>query len=387
MNRRYACKELVEHVSGTYSTLTSEPYADLYLDYTYQGHQVSVYGNLNVTDHDNMKMFNISVPSTYAKTGLYVHPGLIISFYRASPIQFSNSLIGHWTFTNQTSPAVTAALAHGFTSAEKNMTAIFNPIDIDPNIQPAIKTNLDKEKWTDYVMSLAKLKTGHIRFDSGYFVVAPPSNNGSSCITRLECGSGNWKTPDNHTLQLTYNSGTSSKYHGPTGLPLQFPSWNGAPMSISTILTLKSVTPDRMIATDSHNDTIYFQRDYSPKMILPVNLIGTWIWKISNVDGSGSIASGKFVFEPATHTTKYGISNANFTVIPLYQRANGTTYTFTPDSIKRGNWEIDGHVVSLYYFKEVTNIWLLKVIDNDSVILFGNNGKIMHLVRIGGVEN
>ena len=40
----------------------------------------------------------------------------------------------------------------------------------------------------------------------------------------------------------------------------------------------------------------------------------------------------------------------------------------------------------LYYFNEVTNIWLLKVIDNDSVILFGNNGKIMHLVRIGGVE-
>ena len=113
-----------EHVSGTYSTLMGEQYADLHLDYTYQGHKVSVYGNLNVTDHDNMKMMNISVPSIYAKTGLYVHPGLIISFYRAPPIQFANSLIGHWTFTNQTSPAATAALTHGFTAKERNTTGV-----------------------------------------------------------------------------------------------------------------------------------------------------------------------------------------------------------------------------------------------------------------------
>jgi hypothetical protein len=49
-------------------------------------------------------------------------------------------------------------------------------------------------------MSLASLKTGNIRFDSGYFVITPPGNNGSSCITQLECGNGEWTT-DSHTLR------------------------------------------------------------------------------------------------------------------------------------------------------------------------------------------
>jgi hypothetical protein len=44
----------------------------------------------------------------------------------------------------------------------------------------------DREKWMDFVISLAKLKTGHIRFDSSDFVVTSPGNNGSSCITQLE---------------------------------------------------------------------------------------------------------------------------------------------------------------------------------------------------------
>ena len=189
-----------EPVKGIYSYKMG----DFGLSYTYHNHPVQIDSKLNVTDHDDMKIWNISVYNSTTigsnhkiTTGLYLRPGYIISLARSPPIHFVNSLIGHWTFYNQTSPAVTAALSHGFTAKQKNMTDIFNPLDLDHvNIQAAIKTNSDREKWTDYIMSLAKMKTGDIRFESSMFQVTPSYNNGL-CIAdeyTLGCAPGEWRT-------------------------------------------------------------------------------------------------------------------------------------------------------------------------------------------------
>lgn len=341
--------------------------------------------SLNVTDKDDMKMMDISVHNSTIgsdykiTTGLYLHPGVIIYFTRAQPIQFANSLVGHWTWYNQTSPTVTISLAHGFTAKQRNMTDIFDPLGLDPSIQTAMKTNSDKE-----ILSLAEMKTGNIRFDSSHFIVTPPNNNGSSCIAdeyALSCAPGDWSiTPNNDALKLTYYAGSFSKDQGPAGLPLQLPPRN-APNFGATILTFKSVTPERIIATDSHGDTIYFLRDYLAKTILPVNLVGTWKFYTDVIDGTGPAISGKFVFEPGTH--ELPVSNANFTETPFYQKfANGTSYALSWDDIRRGQWDMGSHILSLYYFGVGTELWLLKVINPNTVELSGNSGNVVHMTRI-----
>ena len=136
-----------ESVGGSYTVLnhTANPFANLTLNYIYHNHAVKTDSSLNVTDKDDMKMMDISVHNPYhiptvgsdykVTTGLYLHPGIIIYFTRAQPIQFANSLVGHWTFYNQTSAAVTATLSHVFTTKQRNMTDIFNPLGLDLNIQ------------------------------------------------------------------------------------------------------------------------------------------------------------------------------------------------------------------------------------------------------------
>jgi hypothetical protein len=125
-------------------------------------------------------------------------------------------------------------------------------------------------------------------------------------------------------------------------------------LSLYYILTFKSVTPERIIATDSHNDIIYFLRDHLVKTLLPVNLVDMWKFSIYAVIGTGPSTSGKFVFERGTSEFPSSIgefptSNANFTEIPFYQKsANGDVYTFTLNDIKRGNWDMDNHILSLY---------------------------------------
>ena len=149
----------------------------------------------------DISVHNSTIGSDYKiTTALYLHPGVIIYFTRAQPIQFANSLVGHWTWYNQTSPTVTISLAHGFTAKQRNMTDIFDPLGLDPSIQTAMKTNSDKE-----ILSLAEMKTGNIRFDSSHFIVTPPNNNGSSCIAdeyALSCVPGDWSiTPNNDALK------------------------------------------------------------------------------------------------------------------------------------------------------------------------------------------
>jgi hypothetical protein len=193
-------------VEGTYSytiAKVGDSFGNMDLEYTYHNHGVAISSNLNVTDHDNMKMMYISVhdphnPPTVGSdykitTGLYLRPGYIISLARSPQIHFVNSLIGYWTFYNQTLPAITAELAHGFTTNQRNMTDIFSSsnFNLSPIIQ-SIKTKFDKEKWTDYILFLAALRTGNIRFDTSTFMVTPPNNNGSLCIAveyALGCGS------------------------------------------------------------------------------------------------------------------------------------------------------------------------------------------------------
>jgi hypothetical protein len=367
-----------EPVQGTYSFKGHKSLGDLSLSYTYHDHPVQIVSKLNMTDHDDMKMFYINVynpiitlvptiGSDYkVTTGLYLRPGYIISLARAPPIGFINSLMGNWTFYNETSPTVTAA-SHGFTAKQRNTTDIFSSnSDISPNIKAAIKTNSDKEKWSDYILSLAMLKTGHIKFDTSTFMVTPTNNNGL-CITdgyALSCGPGEWST-DGQTLKLTYYAGSSKTDQGPAGAPLQLPPRT----FLDTILTFKSITPERIIATDIHNDTIYFLKDHLAKTIVPVNLIGTWRFSTDIVDGgTGPPLSGKFVFERGTYN--FPTTNANFTEI----LANGATY--------RGNWDMGNYILSLYYFGSGTEVWLLKVINPNTVELSGNSGNVVHMTRI-----
>ena len=272
-------------VQGLYTVLnhTASPFANLTLNYIYHNHAVKIDGSLNVTYHDDMKMFYISIYNPHniresdykVTTGLYLHPGVIIYFTRAQPIQLVNSLVGDWTFYNQTSssPEVTSAVSHGFTAKQRNMTDIFNIInsDFNPNFDPkfnfpstyplVIKTNLDKEKWANYVLSLARLKTGDIKISfPSYFTVTPLGANSSKCVMQIGCGSGQWSiTENNDGLKLKYDTGSESN-QGPQGLPLQLPPRNGYPTGISTILTFKSVTPNHIIAMDSHRDIIVFKR-------------------------------------------------------------------------------------------------------------------------------
>src|ERR1700739_4792390 len=88
---------------------------------------------LNVTDHDDMKLFYKSVYNPHnirgsdykVTTGLYLHPSVILYFTRAQPIQLVNGL-GDWTFYNQTSSSsnnITSPL-HGFTTKQRIMTDI-----------------------------------------------------------------------------------------------------------------------------------------------------------------------------------------------------------------------------------------------------------------------
>lgn len=146
------------------------------------------------------------------------------------------------------------------------------------------------------------------------------------------------------------------------------------------------MTPERIVATDSHNDIIYFLRDHLAKMILPVNLVATWKFTSYFVNGTSPEVLGKFILEPGTHERP--LTNANFTMIPLYQKfANGTAYAFTVDDIKRGNWDMDNHILSMFYFGAGTGRWLLKVVNPNIVELSGSGGTIIHMTRVGGVDN
>lgn len=53
-------------------------------------------------------------------------------------------------------------------------------------------------------------------------------------------------------------------------------------------------------------------------MLVPVNLAGTWDFSSYFANGTGSVVSGKFIFKPGTH--EFPIPNANFTMIPFYQK-------------------------------------------------------------------
>ena len=86
------------------------------------------------------------------------------------------------------------------------------------------------------------------------------------------------------------------------------------------------------------------------------------------MNGTSPILSGKLIFEHGTHERP--LTNANFTMIPFYQKfANGTAYAFTVDDIKRGNWDMDDHILAMYYFGAGTAIWLLKVVNPNIVEL------------------
>lgn len=70
------------------------------------------------------------------------------------------------------------------------------------------------------------------------------------------------------------------------------------------------MTPERIVATDSHNDIIYFLRDHLAKMILPVNLVATWKFTSYFVNGTSPEVLGKFIFEPGIHERP--LTNANW---------------------------------------------------------------------------